>query len=86
MASHCKELIHETVWALLEKPSAKFLEDDRFCPFTRFLIAAHLKPHGQFVRANVISPFIGYVQWSLRATTAKQLKDMVEQFDGDYLA
>lgn len=85
-ASKCKALIHETVWAVLEKPSTQFLEDDRFCPFTRFLVAAHLKPHGQFVRANAISPFIGYVQWSLRATTAKKLMSMVEQFGGDYLA
>ncbi|KAJ3712543.1 hypothetical protein DFJ43DRAFT_1161447 [Lentinula guzmanii] len=85
-ASDCKALIHETVWDLIEKPSTKFLEDDRFCPFTRFLIAAHLKPHGQFVRANVISPFIGYVQWSLRATTAKKLISISHKFGGEYLA
>ncbi|KAJ3709876.1 hypothetical protein DFJ43DRAFT_1162382 [Lentinula guzmanii] len=64
----------------------KFLEDDRFCPFTRFLVAAHLKPHGQFVRANVISPFIGYIQWSLRATAAKKLISISHELGGDYLA
>ncbi|KAJ3991696.1 hypothetical protein F5050DRAFT_1812256 [Lentinula boryana] len=86
VASECKALIHETVWVLIEKPSTKFLEDDRFCPFTRFLVAAHLKPHGQFVRANVISPFIGYIQWSLRATTAKKLISISHELGGDYLA
>ncbi|KAJ3779958.1 hypothetical protein GGU10DRAFT_420373 [Lentinula aff. detonsa] len=82
-ASNCKALIHEAIWVLIEKSSTKFLEDNHFCPFTQFLIAAHLKPHGQFVWANVISPSIGYVQWSLRVTTAKKLILISHEFGGD---
>ncbi|KAF5390736.1 hypothetical protein D9757_004567 [Collybiopsis confluens] len=77
-------LIHRTMWLLLSKQSNQFLENDEFCPYTRFLLASHLKQHGQICRAHAITPAISRIQWCLRATTAEELLDMVQRGFSNY--
>lgn len=80
-----QEMVHYAVWLLLSKASPEFTRDDTMCPFTRFLIAAHLKDHGRFARANAITPFIARAQWCFRASEAQQLLLIMDEFDGDTL-
>ncbi|KAF5351279.1 hypothetical protein D9757_014549 [Collybiopsis confluens] len=76
--------IHQTVWAILSETSREFLNNDEFCPFTRFLIAAHLKKHGQIERAHAITPFIARAQWAFRATASQQLIVVKDQYGGNF--
>lgn len=78
-----KNMIHCGVWLLLSRPSTEFLQDDKMCPFTRFVIAAHLMDHGQFARAHAITPLLARVQWCLRASTIQELFLILDDFDSD---
>lgn len=80
-----KEMVHLAVWLLLSKPSVEFIQDDKLCPFTRFLVAAHLKDHGQFARAHAITPLIARAQWCFRTSEAQQVLLILNDFNGDSL-
>lgn len=80
-----KKMVHHGVWLLLSKPSPEYLQDGKMCPYTRFLIAAHLQEHGQFVRAHAITPSIAQSQWCFRTSVAQQTLLILDDFDGDAL-
>ncbi|KAJ3871509.1 hypothetical protein F5051DRAFT_446117 [Lentinula edodes] len=81
--SKLKDSFHQTVWAVLSRPSDEFIRNELMCPFTRFLIAVNLKDSGAFVRASVIPPIIAQPQWCFRATAAEQILRIQEDFNGD---
>ncbi|KIK53051.1 hypothetical protein GYMLUDRAFT_63923 [Collybiopsis luxurians FD-317 M1] len=80
-----KTQIHQSVWALLSHPSSEFIRNELLCPFTRFLIAAHLKEYGGFAQPRDVTPFIARLQWCFRATAAAQILDKRDEYDGDCL-
>jgi hypothetical protein len=83
-----KELIlkiHEILWFLLRYPSDEYKASDTMCPFTRFLIAAHIKDGGGFDRASVITPHAAGIQWCFRATSSQVIIEKAPEFDGDTL-
>ncbi|KAJ3980227.1 hypothetical protein F5890DRAFT_1477902 [Lentinula detonsa] len=76
---------HQAVWFLLRYTSDEYKTSDIFCPFTRFLIATHIKIGGGFSKAVVITPSISRSQWSLRATAAQEIIYRAPEFDNDTL-
>ncbi|KAJ3972151.1 hypothetical protein EV361DRAFT_985941, partial [Lentinula raphanica] len=75
-----KDIIHQTVWLIISRPSQQFLENDLLCPFTRFLIASNLRDEGGFSKPNAITPNIAKAQWAFRATALEQIL----RIQGDY--
>jgi hypothetical protein len=79
--------IHLAVWLLLIKQSDAFIKDETLCPYTRFLIASHLKEPFAFASAQEITPDIASVQWCFRATSGSHIARQVietEQADARY--
>ncbi|KAK7434938.1 hypothetical protein VKT23_009679 [Stygiomarasmius scandens] len=69
--SELVDLFHGVVWSYLSNPAVEFLQDELMDPFTRFLIAFHLKDDfGNFSVVKLIPPSIARAQWAFRATSA----------------
>ncbi|KAJ3767163.1 hypothetical protein FB446DRAFT_822329 [Lentinula raphanica] len=80
------ETLHLSIWTLLSKPSEQFLQDDKFCLFTRFLIALCIKPSGQFLEPYDITPHISEIQWCFRATACFQLLQIQKNYNNYQLS
>ncbi|KAL0563462.1 hypothetical protein V5O48_018605 [Marasmius crinis-equi] len=76
--------IHSVVWSLLSQPSPEFIRNELKCPFTRFLIAVHIRDNsGNFQTAKQITPTIAKAQWCFRASGSQELVNVRDEFDGD---
>ncbi|KAL0067297.1 hypothetical protein AAF712_005695 [Marasmius tenuissimus] len=79
-----KILIHDVVWKILSTPSDEYRRNELMCPFTRFLIAVHIRDsRGTFVKPQLVSPTIARAQWCFRATAALELIRIRDEYDGD---
>lgn len=77
------ELLHVTLWSILEHPSEEYLKNDRMCPYTRFLVAFHVEEGGAFNSAKVITPGISCVEWCFRATAVEQALRLADEYSGN---
>ncbi|KAL0566552.1 hypothetical protein V5O48_015458 [Marasmius crinis-equi] len=74
-----KVALHKALWSLLSQPSPQYLQDERNCPLTRFLLIDHLIDNsGTLTKTKLIPPSISKAQWCLRATAAREILRRME--------